>query len=91
MDNKTKFLMGKMLGLLGSDHDGEVVAVQDSESELAEMAESILRNRILMKPHERDFVADIQARAKSWRQFRMTEKQSRWFSYLYAKYGDAEA
>lgn len=26
MDTRTRFLLGKMVGLLGSDHDGEVVA-----------------------------------------------------------------
>lgn len=26
MDSRTRFLLGKMVGLLGSDHDGEVIA-----------------------------------------------------------------
>lgn len=118
MDQRTRFLLGKMVGLLGSDHDGEVVAaarqikrvleskglsfgdlvnliegsksgsvaVREQASGLAAMADSILANVVMMKPQSQ-FVHDIKMRASSWSGFQMTEKQARWFSFLYAKYG----
>jgi hypothetical protein len=119
MDSKTRFLLGKMVGLLRSDHDGEVVAAARQIRRLLEskrltfgdlvalvggpesvkgraatvkngtweMAERILENELMMRPHEIRFVKDVAARSQAWAHFRMTPKQSGWFSYLYARYG----
>jgi len=117
MDNRTKYLLGKMVGLLGSDYDGEVVAAArqikrlleskglsfgdlvclvsggstelELANELVSMAESILVNESMMRAHEARFVRDVVARARVWLGFKMSDKQARWFSYLYAKYGNA--
>jgi hypothetical protein len=120
MDNSTRFRLGKMLGLLGSDSDGEVLAaaraikrlletqgltfgdlvnlvhapvassapvVLRGDPDLVLMAESILRNALMLKAHELKFVRDVKARARI-DHFYMTPKQANWFSYLYARYGD---
>jgi hypothetical protein len=117
MDDRTRFLLGKMVGLLGSDHDGEVLAAARQIRRLLEskglsfgdlvalvegkakpvalggglvrMAEAILRNESMMREHESQFVRDVRLRLEcTGGNWKMTEKQARWFSFLYARYGE---
>lgn len=120
MDNSIRFRLGKLLGLLGSDQDGEVLAaaraikrlletqglsygdlvnlvhnpqatssptVVRGDPDLVSMADSILRNTLMLKAHELKFVREVKARARL-DHFYMTPKQANWFSYLYARYGE---
>lgn len=120
MDQKFKYRLAKMIGLLGSDQDGEVLAAaratrrlleserlgfgdlvalvggldigmiesRQNVSELVAMADSILDNAAMLRKHELGFVRDIRAKAAAWHGFQMTEKQARWFGYLFARYGN---
>jgi hypothetical protein len=136
MDKSTRYKLAKMLGVLGSDRDGEVLAaarairvllqgkglsfadlveafreedsgvparveperpmwnkVVDPAAEgTSNMAEAILRNGEMLREHELRFVKGMfmQAQAAIIGGFEMkplTEKQSNWFSFLFAKYG----
>lgn len=119
MDERSRFLLGQMIGLLGSDHDGEVLAAnrqikriltsqgmsyndlvdivrndsapgrapQPEGFGLKEMAQAILQNEDMLKDHERRFVTQVMVRAAARRDYQLTEKQAKWFSFLYAEYG----
>lgn len=118
MKKQTQVMLGKMVGMLGSDQDGEVLAAVRAirrllESEkmtfgdlvtiisggkvsaasevtrydgLAGMAANILRNAAKMKSHEIRFVQSIMTQATLNPYMRMTEKQAKWFSWLFDHY-----
>jgi hypothetical protein len=118
MKKQTQIMLGKMVGMLGSDHDGEILAAVRSirrllESEkmtfgdlvvlvtggkvsaqsevtrydgLAGMAANILHNAARMKSHEIRFVQSIMTQATLNPHMRMTEKQAKWFSWLFDHY-----
>lgn len=119
MSERQIFLLGKMIGLLGSDQDGEILAavrqmrrllesnkmsfgdlvnmVQNSNgapapakrgNQFADMAWAILENEDMLRDHELRFAKSMYAHFLSDPNYKMTEKQARWFSYLYAEYGN---
>lgn len=118
MKDATRQKLGKMLGMLGSEHDGEVVAAARMigkilaaenlsfgdlvamlggetrgavdlrpHNSIAEQCRAILDNGLLLKPHELKFVRSIMAQATLMPHFRMSEKQLRWFAFIYERYG----
>lgn len=57
-------MLAKMVGMLGSDQDGEVLNAVRAIRRLTQ--------------------------ATVWPNFRMSEKQAKWFAFLFDKYGDRE-
>jgi len=63
--------------------------IKTYRDETIAMAQEILTNAAdIMADHELRFVHDIKSRFIVDEGYSMSEKQSRWFSYLYAKFGD---
>lgn len=63
--------------------------IKTYRDETIAMAQEILTNAAdIMADHELRFVHDIKSRFILDEGYSMSEKQSRWFSYLYAKHGD---
>jgi hypothetical protein len=67
-------------------------AEPDPIKEIINTAQAILVNKSMMRENEIKFVKQIlmQARISHDGNFHMTEKQSRWFAFLYAKYGELD-
>ena len=119
MDEQIKFKIGKMLGMLGSEYDGEIVAAArqigrllasqkmtfadlvqafngsqktsknvraSPQDQVMAMVDAILENEMLMRDHELRFVKDFEARLYAG--YKFTDKQIKWFHFLYAKYAE---
>jgi hypothetical protein len=145
VDSQTQIKLARLLGLLGSDFDGEIInaarairqlleskgltfadlkqtvekptlpAVREERhdrrhdwetereeerhqrerreqrvrDEVIAMARAILRHRENLQQHELKFVKQMLTQATVTK-LAMTEKQARWFTFLFSKYGDRD-
>ena len=62
----------------------------DTRNEIVKMADSILNTRLALGRTERTFVGEMRSKAAVFEGFRMSAGQARWFSSIYARFGNRE-